>query len=314
LDNLVNKYGNQVAAIAVYGANASPPFFNQTALKKIFRYPAPYWVGADNAWEFGTPWLWCDGDKDAAWRTGVWNTFIGQRVPVPEELDLGIYGQYNAKNAALDLQFQMKNTGAKTITGRLHAVLTEDGVRWSAPNGQQVHNRIPRIWWPDEKGQTVTLPAGGATMVSASWSLDKTWNADNLKVVAFVQDIAIQLDSTCAVFQGACEKVTDIHTGIRTDGMEAVLNFQLFQNKPNPFNPATQILFHLPEQSHVLLSVFGIRGGKCCDLLERVMPAGSHSVAWDGKDETGRPLPSGVYILRLKADRHVRSIKMTMMR
>jgi hypothetical protein len=312
LDNLVNKYGNQVAAIAVYNNGGNPPFFNQTALRKILRYYPPYWVETD--WYFGTPWLWCDGNNHAAWQTSSWNTFIGQRVQVPQDMDLEIYGQYNAKNYTLDLQFQLKNTGAKPLTGRLHCVLTEDKVVWSAPNEQQVHNHIPRIWWPDEMGRAVTLPSGGTTMVSASWSLDKAWNADNLKVVAFVQDTAVQPDSTCAVFQGASQKVIDIQSDVHTDGIEVARNFQLFQNTPNPFNPSTIISFMVPEQSLVQVSVYDVCGKKHGDLLRRVMPAGSHSVVWDGKNEAGRPLPSGVYILMLQAGRHVGSIKMTLLR
>ena len=312
MDDLVNKYGNQVAAISVYNNGGYPPFYNLTAYRKIYRYHAPYWV--ESAWYFATPWLWCDGDKDATWETGVWNAFVGQRVQVPQDIDFGMYGQYNAKNSTLDLQFQLINKGPKSMTGRLHGVLTEDGVLWSAPNGQKVHNRVPRIWWPDQMGRTVTLPPGGTTTVSASWNLDKAWNVNNLKVVAFVQDTAMQSDFTYAVFQGASQKVADIQSDIQADGVEAARDFQLFQNMPNPFNPSTKILFRVPEPSSVLMSVFDIHGGKHGDLIDRVMPAGSHSVVWDGKDETGRPLPSGVYFLKWKAGRHVRNIKMTLIR
>ncbi len=229
-------------------------------------------------------------------------------------MDVQIYGKYNRTSSTLDLQFQIKNISANRLTGRLHGVLTEDGVWWAAPNGQMVHNRVPRIWWPDHVGRTVTLPSGGTTSVSASWSLDKDWDVNNMNVVAFVQDTVMQSDFTNAVFQGAGQKVTDIQSDIRTDGIETARNFQLFQNTPNPFNASTKIFFRVPEQSLVLVSVFDIHGGKHGDLLERVMPAGSHSVVWDGKDETGRLLPSGVYILKLRTDRHVRNIKMTLMR
>ncbi len=312
LDALVNKYGNQVAAIAVYDAGGTPPFYNLTSLLKITRYHAPYLI--EGKYYFGTPWLWCDGNKNPTWDTSTWDAYISQHLSVPPEMDVQIHGQYNPAGGTLDLQFQVKNMSAKPLTGRMYGVLTEDGISWAAPNGQKIHNRVPRIWWPDKMGRTVTLASGGTTTISATWSINKDWKVDNLKVVAFVQDTTLQPDFTLAVFQGASQKVTDIQSGILTDGGEVVRNFQLFQNTPNPFNPSTKILFQMPEQNLVLVSVFDAQGRKIGTLFEGVMPAGSHAIVWNGRDEKGQPMPSGVYILKLNAGRNVQSMKMTLMK
>ena len=77
-------------------------------------------------------------------------------------------------------------------------------------------------------------------------------------------------------------------------------SFTLHQNRPNPFNPATVISFYLPASGHADLEVFNIAGQSVKVLLNGKMSAGNHSAAWDGKDKSGRLLPSGIYLYRLK--------------
>lgn len=54
----------------------------------------------------------------------------------------------------------LTNSGADAISGTFHSALTENGILWQAYNGQDVHNHVPRIWWPDEHGQAVSIDAG----------------------------------------------------------------------------------------------------------------------------------------------------------
>lgn len=85
-------------------------------------------------------------------------------------------------------------------------------------------------------------------------------------------------------------------------GEEAVPGaFALGQNYPNPFNPSTTIGFTLGAQSDVRLTVYNLIGQEMTTLVNGVMPAGSHSIAWSGLDAGGRGLSSGVYLYRLKA-------------
>ena len=75
----------------------------------------------------------------------------------------------------------------------------------------------------------------------------------------------------------------------------------LFQNQPNPFNPATTIRFELAEPGSVRLRIHDARGRLVRDLLSADLAAGVHSREWDGRDDAGRPLPSGVYFCRSEA-------------
>ena len=73
------------------------------------------------------------------------------------------------------------------------------------------------------------------------------------------------------------------------------------QNYPNPFNPSTTISYFLPEKSPVKLQIFNLLGQPVRILTEGEQPAGSHSVVWDGRDENGSPLSSGIYFYRLQS-------------
>ncbi len=87
-------------------------------------------------------------------------------------------------------------------------------------------------------------------------------------------------------------------TGV-ADGEQAAPRFALEQNRPNPFNPATTIAFELPEAGRVELSVYSAAGRRVAVLVDGDAIAGRHMATWNGTDETGRPVASGVYFFRL---------------
>jgi spore coat protein A len=84
----------------------------------------------------------------------------------------------------------------------------------------------------------------------------------------------------------------------------------LLPNAPNPFNPATQISFRLSAAGPVDLRIFDVRGQKVRTLASGVFSAGEHSVMWEGQDDSGRSLPSGVYFYQLRARDTVQKRKM----
>lgn len=74
------------------------------------------------------------------------------------------------------------------------------------------------------------------------------------------------------------------------------------QNYPNPFNPSTIISFSLTRTSTVSLDVFNLLGQHVAALLDNSLPAGEHTVRWEGINTSGAPVPSGMYFYRLKAE------------
>ena len=88
----------------------------------------------------------------------------------------------------------------------------------------------------------------------------------------------------------------------------------LEQNRPNPFNPWTTIRFHLAEAGPVRLTILDVSGRLLRDLIAAKMPAGSHEVSWDGQDDAGRAVASGVYLYRLESGSHASQRKMLLLR
>jgi choice-of-anchor B domain-containing protein len=87
-------------------------------------------------------------------------------------------------------------------------------------------------------------------------------------------------------------------TGIPSD---APARFVLNQNHPNPFNPTTTISYDLNDAAYVTLTVFDGLGRPVRTLVNGAQTAGPQSVRWDGRDDAGQPVTSGVYFYRLRA-------------
>ena len=85
-------------------------------------------------------------------------------------------------------------------------------------------------------------------------------------------------------------------------------------NHPNPFNPVTRIEFTLENGAPVLVTVFDVQGRKVRTLLRESLPAGSHWVLWDGTDDGGRQLGSGVYFARLSTGSQTLDHKMVLIK
>lgn len=94
-------------------------------------------------------------------------------------------------------------------------------------------------------------------------------------------------------------------------------DYALEQNHPNPFNPTTVVRYAIPErhgEGVVRLEIFNLLGQKIRTLVQERQPAGAYSVTWDGRDEAGRPVSTGVYVYRLRAGDFVESRKMVLLR
>ncbi|MBT3228393.1 MAG: T9SS type A sorting domain-containing protein [Candidatus Marinimicrobia bacterium] len=88
------------------------------------------------------------------------------------------------------------------------------------------------------------------------------------------------------------------------------MDYELIQNYPNPFNPETNINYALPEVADVKLIVYDLTGREIRTLRDATQSAGWYQLKWDGLDDNGSPVNSGVYFTRLQAGSDVRTIKM----
>lgn len=90
--------------------------------------------------------------------------------------------------------------------------------------------------------------------------------------------------------------------------------FRLEAAYPNPFNPATTIVFEVPTQEHVCLEVYDVAGRRVRSLVNEVKSVGRHEVVWRGRDEKGRKVAAGVYFTRLQAGRFVANRTVTLVK
>ncbi|MBI5727072.1 MAG: T9SS type A sorting domain-containing protein, partial [Ignavibacteriales bacterium] len=108
-----------------------------------------------------------------------------------------------------------------------------------------------------------------------------------------------QMDNNGSLAYSKCISVTS----------QKVQNFLLEQNFPNPFNPSTTILFYLPSQDFIEISIYSLTGEKAVTLIKKVLSAGTHSIKFDaGK------LAGGCYIMQLKSTTYIQQKKMLLIK
>lgn len=111
-----------------------------------------------------------------------------------------------------------------------------------------------------------------------------------------------------SIFTVTTTDVREIHRG------NLPREFALFQNYPNPFNAGTQIVFLLPKDGRVTLELFNLLGEKVRTLVDEVLGAGTKTVNWDGRDDKGIPLPSGIYLYQLRSEDFKETKKMLILK
>lgn len=90
-------------------------------------------------------------------------------------------------------------------------------------------------------------------------------------------------------------------TAVESRGGQQPVRFGLEQNFPNPFNPSTRIVFHLPGNGHALLEVYNVLGQMIRTLVDGELAAGPHEAIWDGLTDRGEQAAGGIYFYRLRS-------------
>jgi hypothetical protein len=98
------------------------------------------------------------------------------------------------------------------------------------------------------------------------------------------------------------------------DDTPVVYRTVLKQNYPNPFNPTTTIAFSLAGEGTVEIMIFNVAGQKVRTLIDERRPAGRHTVTWDGRNDGGRRVATGVYFYRMRTDGYSAVRKMLILR
>ena len=126
----------------------------------------------------------------------------------------------------------------------------------------------------------------------------------NLSGTFFLEDIRLLIDAPQQPPTAVVEEFTSTEP----------TRFDLGQNYPNPFNSETVIRFSLPASTEVELAVYNMAGQKVATLIEGARKAGLYSVRWDGRDDRGDELASGLYLYQLRTNSLEKTHKMLLLR
>ncbi len=90
--------------------------------------------------------------------------------------------------------------------------------------------------------------------------------------------------------------------------------YHLHQNTPNPFNPETTIRYEVPTGGLVQLNIYNLGGQKVACLVDQVQMAGSYTITWDGRDNAGQELATGIYLYSLHAGTRIEARRLLLLR
>ncbi len=157
-------------------------------------------------------------------------------------------------------------------------------------------------WWKrNDGGIEYDLPIG-EWFEMPSWEglhtiQTRGWSDFSLKCEVTESDGNIDLDvHSVRVSSGSSNpKIAENYSDLTPD------EYALYTAYPNPFNPITNIKIDIPENSHIKLTVFDLSGRLVAELMNQNITAGTHKAIWNGKDNKGRQVSSGVYLYTIMA-------------
>ena len=199
--------------------------------------------------------------------------------------------------------------------------------RLTAPNGREmlisrssftVSWRDPDGWRPDraalyystDHDSSWTLIADNVPGSSYAWTVPVLMAPSvRLRVYLFDRDGVMGYDASDEPFS-----IVPSPTSVTLEESAPPASYALRQNTPNPFNPSTDIRFDLPVASSARLDIFQANGRLVRTLVAGALPAGRYRVPWDGRNDRGAVLPSGVYLYRLSAAGYVEARRMLLLK
>jgi len=186
-----------------------------------------------------------------------------------------------------------------TVTGPAPGSVHNDGqpfaVTWTPYDETGLYATV--VLYSADGGATwpYVLGAGAlASPLSPNWAAVPASDAALVKVVCFDTTLNSGQDEMNGTF------VLDFPTGV--DDGDLPSRLALAQNRPNPFNPSTEIRFSVPRTSEVSLKVYDLAGRVVRTLVAGELAGGEHTAVWRGEDDAGERAPSGLYVYRLTAD------------
>jgi hypothetical protein len=221
------------------------------------------------------------------------------------------------------------NGGKTTLYSPVYDLSGKSGVvvrydRWYSNDFEAIGPLVGRddYWQVDisNDGGTSWVPVEDTNEGTESWievevAVDSIFPAPSEVQFRFVaEDTGSATRIHAAVDELRIIVENDISTAVADAGSDAPRSFALGENRPNPFNPTTTLSYSIPMKDRVSIAVFAPSGRLVRTLVDEVREAGSYQAVWDGTDDSGRPVGSGVYFYRLRSGDRAESRRMTLIR
>jgi hypothetical protein len=198
---------------------------------------------------------------------------------------------------------------------RVMMAVCEDGIHYNAANGITLHSWVMRDVFPSTDGVPISFSGvyPETVWVTEDFTIDDTWiyhaDAESCYIACFVQNFG----SREKIKQGARIRMNKfVPSAVASEALAAPGSRSLGQNFP--CNPATTIPLSLDRASAVSLGIYDVEGRKVRELVQSVLPAGTHPIEWDGLDDLGRRVASGIYYCRFESEGIAEARKLVVIR
>jgi len=211
--------------------------------------------------------------------------------------------------------FSLAVNGSNLFAGTDGGVFlsTNNGTSWTAINTGLTNTRVRSL-----AVNGSNLFAGTLGGVFFSTNNGTSWAAVNTGLTnTVVSSLAAHSSNLFAGTDGGGvwrRPLSEMVTAVEDDFSQAPVGFTLEQNYPNPFNPSTTIRYQLPKTTEVVLKIYNIFGQEVRTLVNARQPVGMNAVVWDGRDQSGKEVSSGIYIYRLQTGESMQSRKLSFVR
>jgi len=238
-----------------------------------------------------------------------------------------VYNYIGVDNLALDAfdDYDVREPSIAPPTGQLKSYFDNSGLNlmvdtkanfnggtkeWTykvkdLPSGMNV-----TLSWPRDRVPTPDDASCGVENLDARWNLLLT----DVSTGASIN--MREITSYDFIYTGGTRtfRITLLDEPLDIDEQQLPKEFALSANKPNPFNATTEFTVALPVDSDVTIDVFDILGNKISRLVDGPMDAGYQRIIWNGRDASGRDVPSGIYLYKVNAGDFRETRKMTLIK
>ncbi len=197
----------------------------------------------------------------------------------------------------------------------VHIIITEDNSNLaSRESDSEFYQITPTIhFYPKE----LILNKPGSIYFDISDYLSSEYEPWQLTIFEIIdlEFISLTTNISEGMLTASIDKLGDYAVFVNSNIEKPLpIKFKLIRNFPNPFNPSTTIPIELPEESYVEVVIYNILGEKIVVLSKGVKPPGYHNIHWNGKNQFGKPVSSGIYFVSVHFGQKIYHQKMMLLK